>query len=487
MTDEHRLIVDIATKVAPPLLAFLGKEVGKRLMEASPVSKAIVTTSRALAQIEGLDTALRTWCASEEFSAVLNKMKEGRRGLTDSDIVSSFIDAAGFFMGNETQSAAQIVVRRFLKNIEHELYSSSEGTQLLAERIEVQHADMLDRSDVIESGLTNIQMDVQRISSALVLPEDVEGSADVQDIVLNGRVDDARRLIDSGQVEAAEQQLLGIQDDAARSRTTPTLRFRITTNLGACALALDRPEFAAEKFRDALKLQPNNPKALRNAAVAELLEEDWARALDLSGRAQAADPNHREGVDVYLDSLFRLGKLDELDQFLSTNSWIDEEPAYPLVHARICFDRGEVEKAEDLLTRGLENDSAEDPLKHCMLGQFMAGRINKTLGLDPPLPWKVPAEIESALDRAEFHLSRAVRLLEGRQERGRLREALVICAAVRGMRGRYVEGLEDCNRVLSEDPDDTVAIKNKGIVLCWQPAKVGHFETREIRDRERAW
>ena len=22
---------------------------------------------------------------------------------------------------------------------------------------------------------------------------------------------------------------------------------------------------------------------------------------------------------------------------------------------------------------------------------------------------------------------------------------------------------------------------------CWQPAKVGHFETREIRDRERAW
>ena len=22
---------------------------------------------------------------------------------------------------------------------------------------------------------------------------------------------------------------------------------------------------------------------------------------------------------------------------------------------------------------------------------------------------------------------------------------------------------------------------------CWQPAKVGHFETREIRDRERVW
>ena len=25
------------------------------------------------------------------------------------------------------------------------------------------------------------------------------------------------------------------------------------------------------------------------------------------------------------------------------------------------------------------------------------------------------------------------------------------------------------------------------VFVCWQPAKVGHFETREIRDRERAW
>ena len=25
------------------------------------------------------------------------------------------------------------------------------------------------------------------------------------------------------------------------------------------------------------------------------------------------------------------------------------------------------------------------------------------------------------------------------------------------------------------------------LIKCWQPAKVGHFETREIRDRERAW
>ena len=29
--------------------------------------------------------------------------------------------------------------------------------------------------------------------------------------------------------------------------------------------------------------------------------------------------------------------------------------------------------------------------------------------------------------------------------------------------------------------------KGDGSEHCWQPAKVGHFETRAIRDRERAW
>ena len=30
-------------------------------------------------------------------------------------------------------------------------------------------------------------------------------------------------------------------------------------------------------------------------------------------------------------------------------------------------------------------------------------------------------------------------------------------------------------------------VQASGDTNCWQPAKVGHFETREIRDRERAW
>ena len=37
------------------------------------------------------------------------------------------------------------------------------------------------------------------------------------------------------------------------------------------------------------------------------------------------------------------------------------------------------------------------------------------------------------------------------------------------------------------DLNSTILDVGGGAGRCWQPAKVGHFETREIRDRERAW
>ena len=55
-----------------------------------------------------------------------------------------------------------------------------------------------------------------------------------------------------------------------------------------------------------------------------------------------------------------------------------------------------------------------------------------------------------------------------------------------------VEALFIDERVLSEQASvSSVAMAMLFVVgpaeECWQPAKVGHFETREIRDRERAW
>ncbi len=117
----------------------------------------------------------------------------------------------------------------------------------------------------------------------------------------------------------------------------------------------------------------------------------------------------------------------------------------------------------DALRQSLDNK--EEPLIHGLLGQIIAFPIQRALNQDPPLPWKILVETKSRLEDSEQHLSRAVELLEDHQDREGLHNVLVNRAAVRGMLGKLEEGLEDCNRVLSENPEENVAIRNKGIML----------------------
>lgn len=72
-------------------------------------------------------------------------------------------------------------------------------------------------------------------------------------------------------------------------------------NAGNVRVKLDELEEARQIYREALKLEPENPQALNNLAWVLLMENrDPAEAVALLQRALAADPEHRY---LYLDSL----------------------------------------------------------------------------------------------------------------------------------------------------------------------------------------
>ena len=61
---------------------------------------------------------------------------------------------------------------------------------------------------------------------------------------------------------------------------------------------------------------------------------------------------------------------------------------------------------------------------------------------------------------------------------------LVLCNRASSPDGRS----SDLRAMVMDYRDSEGVLANVKLGLpCWQPAKVGHFETREIRDRERAW
>lgn len=53
------------------------------------------------------------------------------------------------------------------------------------------------------------------------------------------------------------------------------IRFRIVSNIAGCHLNLGNEEVAAKGFTEAFDLDPENPKAVANKALALLLDEDW--------------------------------------------------------------------------------------------------------------------------------------------------------------------------------------------------------------------
>ena len=80
--------------------------------------------------------------------------------------------------------------------------------------------------------------------------------------ILHAKIDQARDLIKDGKPSSARLILERLRDELAAGSPSAELSFRITTNLGVCALHLDENETAISEFRDALLLQPNSAKAL---------------------------------------------------------------------------------------------------------------------------------------------------------------------------------------------------------------------------------
>jgi hypothetical protein len=113
-------------------------------------------------------------------------------------------------------------------------------------------------------------------------PEDIETSPLIQEKISHARVDAARQLIQEGQIQSAQRMLQRLRGDFAKQPSSASLQFRIATNLGSCALHFEDMATAKAEFSLALTLQPDDPKALANAALAALLNDEVQAALSLS-------------------------------------------------------------------------------------------------------------------------------------------------------------------------------------------------------------
>ena len=286
---------------------------------------------------------------------------------------------------------------------------------------------------------------------------------------LAAKVDLARDLINHGLVNSARLALERLRTEAGA--IPEELEFRIVTNLGACALAVEDIDRACVLLEEAYRLQPDNQKGIANAALAAQLRKDSERAVGLANKARESDPRDPQATSVLIGELWGAGDVERLEDLVATEDWISQDKQCSLVLAGIRIQQSRFQEAA-VLCRALTEADPDDAAAHlalseCLLNWAQADRL--------------PADDEhdslTRIREAEAEATRALELFEPTDLRARCREALLARAVARSLLGAVNGAMGDFDKVLSETPTDPDAMFNKGVLLLNERR---HVEARPL-------
>jgi tetratricopeptide (TPR) repeat protein len=372
----------------------------------------------------------------------------------------------------ETQEALEILEQQFVKFLEDNKQSLVVHTsQHETFHTETQH--------IFTAEIQNLKTEL----FARLPLDNSETTPSVQEKIAHAKVDNARDLLQIGQARAAQHLLERLRRDIAQQVSSPNLQFRIATNLGGCALHFEDLTTAKAEFSLALTLQPDDPKALVNAAQVALLNNEIQEALRLTTLARQRASSDPHTTSLYLQALHE-AQPEQCAQLLRDESWIMQSGPCCQVLGQIHYHEGRYQEAEDCLRIALqeEPDNAQILM---LLAQVLIAPLQETLRGDPPLAWRISEDTHERFHEVEHLFTRAVTALEHFDNRRPLRTALSNRAATRIMRGAWDEALKDCDRILAEDPTHSQAQLHRGLALLQldKPAEAARcFEQIQMQE-----
>jgi len=413
-----------------------------------------VTCGRFPEVQEGTEEALLQWTSSEAFIEFFGSIHAGARNIDD-DVVTSFIHEGGFVLPleEECRVRASEIITTFLSALLGALYRSDEGLSVVANRMEEMHAEG-------QTNLHELQTQISDLKNLLVVadqPARQDTSPDLANRDLISKIDFARDLINRGLIHSARTELDQIQRDTID--IPPELKFRIVTNLGSCALADEDFESAQNLLEEAYYLQPDNVKALSNAAVAANLGHDSERAIELARKTRDLDPSNPQATAVLIAELMGADKEGEVERLIATEEWIVRDSQCGLVLASTWAQKSRLEDAVTLC-RSIIEIAPREANAHLALSQFLFNQAQNGTSMNI-----LTEESLSLLREAETEANHALEILRDTQLSARRQESYLVRGLARILLGAMDEAWEDLNEVLSENPGHPDAIFNKGLLL----------------------
>ena len=422
------------------------------------IRRVIGKTSAQFESIDSLESSLHRWVESDGFETVLERLVIGERDFFD-EIVSSFIDNGDFYLPDEEQRlmVAKQIVASFIGPLLAEIFESTAGLSSLSNRIEERFDALearLDKGFAIDRGNSSMS------ATSRVLPEDPETLSEASSTShkeISTRIDSARDLVDEGYVKLARSRLEQIQQE--EDSLPNDLKFRVKSNLGACALALGNVTDACELLEEAHSLEPENVIGIANAALASQLKSDHGRAMARAIHARGIDPKNSQATSVLINALCEAGNFDAFEGLINTEDWILQDHQCGLVIVSIWMQQSRFADAISLC-RTLVRLYPDDPLSYLALAEclFYSSEVERhDVGYS--------GDLAERLDEAVAVATKVIESLRDTQLQPRVNEALLVRACAQAILGREEEALLDFDRILDQDPTHADAAYNKGLCL----------------------
>jgi len=277
------------------------------------------------------------------------------------------------------------------------------------------------------------------------------------------RIDHARTLIDQGDFSQAVQYLEDLKDQIWYQADN-ILKYRLIANLGAAKLGLNEINDSAASFVEALQYNPEDDKAIANAAMGYVFQGDYNNAVKFIEKALQKNPANALAYSLRI----RLAPITE-----SIESILEKIP--PAYHESpdVLVALGEAALDRGLHTKAIECwqitlDSNDDSNGMDSIKTFLGFALMEPIAKNYPL-----INAGQLLDSQKQGLERAVSLFTevlgglyvNPNDLSHLKfTALANRAAALRLLGRNNEAIRDVDMACLKEPEDPYLIKQRAIL-----------------------
>ena len=273
------------------------------------------------------------------------------------------------------------------------------------------------------------------------------------------RIDYARTLINQGQFNQAVQYLEALRTELWYQADS-ILKYRLLANLGMAKLGLDEISDAAAKFVEALQYNPEDDKALAQAAMGYVFQNNYNSAEEFINKALQKNPANALAYSLRIQIAPASESIESVLEQIPPA--YHDSPDVLVALGEAALRRGLYDKAEEWWQAALNSNdgSSMDSVK-----AFLGVALMEPIAQDYPL-----IAAGQLLDSQKHSLERAIALFtevlggDYVSPKGLSHTkftALVNRAAARRLLGRHDEAIRDIDIARQKEPEDPYLIKQR--------------------------